>query len=198
MNTPMHVIGWTLIHFVWQGTAIALVAAAALRVTERRSPNVRYLLACTGLAVMLAAPAATARLLWAAPETPAISAEFSDAVLDHLKVRPRSPDSRATVRAAMASAQMDRHDAAAQPASAESFTAQQLDQFVRGVTIAWLAGVVLLLTRMAGGWWHVRRLHRHALATASSRWQTTCRRIAYRLGLPAAAHVVESALVEVP
>ena len=57
---------------------------------------------------------------------------------------------------------------------------------------------MLLLARMAGGWWHVRRLHRIALATASSRWQTACRRLAYRLGLPAAAHVVESALVDVP
>ena len=56
----------------------------------------------------------------------------------------------------------------------------------------------LLLARMAGGWWHVRRLHRHALSTAASRWQTACRRIAYRLGLPAAAHVVESARVDVP
>src|SRR5262245_24017105 len=183
MNTPMHVIGWTLIHFVWQGTAIALVAAAALRVTERRSPNVRYLLACTGLALMLAVPAATARLLWAAPEAPAISAEFSDAVFDHLKVRPRSSDTRAAVRPAIPATRLDDRDANAEPASAESFTAQQLDRFVRGVTITWLAGVLLLLTRMAGGWWHVRRLHRHALATAASRWQTTCRRIAYRLGL---------------
>ena len=47
----------------------------------------------------------------------------------------------------------------------------------------------LLLARMAGGWWRVRRLHRLALATRSSRWQTPCRRLAYRLGLPAAAHV---------
>jgi BlaR1 peptidase M56 len=56
----------------------------------------------------------------------------------------------------------------------------------------------VLLGRMAGGWWHVRRLHRTALASRSSRWQTACRRIAYRIGLPAAAHVVESTAVEVP
>src|SRR5206468_12956092 len=50
----------------------------------------------------------------------------------------------------------------------------------------------------AGGWWQVRRLHRAALATAASRWQPACRRLAYRIGLPAAAHVVESVLVDVP
>src|SRR5262249_58741996 len=69
---------------------------------------------------------------------------------------------------------------------------------MRWIVSAWLAGVVLLLARMAGGLVYVRRLHRSALATGASRWQTTCRRIAYRLGLPAAAHVVESARVDVP
>jgi hypothetical protein len=74
----------------------------------------------------------------------------------------------------------------------------RLDRGVPSVTIVWLIGVALLLGRMAGGWWHVRRIHRIALACTSSRWQTSCRRIAYRLGLPAAAHVVESTLVDVP
>ena len=66
------------------------------------------------------------------------------------------------------------------------------------ITICWLVGVSLLLGRMAGGWWYVRRLHHLAMKMHASPWQAPCRRIAYRLGLPAAAHVVESALVEVP
>jgi beta-lactamase regulating signal transducer with metallopeptidase domain len=73
-----------------------------------------------------------------------------------------------------------------------------LDRIAPGITIVWLAGVALLLARMAGGWWTVRRLHRAALAADASRWQVACRRIAFRLGLPAAAHVVESTLVDVP
>src|SRR5205823_13809579 len=73
-----------------------------------------------------------------------------------------------------------------------------LDRLLPGIAIAWLVGVAMLLARMAGGWWHVRRLHRIAFATSSCRWQSSCRRLAYRLGLPAAAHVVESAFVDVP
>ena len=73
-----------------------------------------------------------------------------------------------------------------------------VDRVVRTITICWLVGVSLLLGRMAGGWWYVRRLHHLAMKMPASAWQTPCRRIAYRLGLPAAAHVVESALVEVP
>ena len=56
--------GWTLLHFVWQGAAIAVAVAAVLRLLERRSANTRYLVACAGLIAMLAAPVATARMLW--------------------------------------------------------------------------------------------------------------------------------------
>ena len=73
-----------------------------------------------------------------------------------------------------------------------------VDRFLPAIAVIWLAGVVVLLIRMAGGWWHVRPLHQAAFAMNSSRWQSACRRLAYRLGLPAAAHVVESALVDVP
>ncbi|MGA2149488.1 MAG: TIGR03435 family protein [Bryobacteraceae bacterium] len=53
-------LGWTLVHFFWQGALIAVLYAAARRWIERRSsPNARYLLACAALATMMAAPVAT-------------------------------------------------------------------------------------------------------------------------------------------
>ena len=63
MSSFTEVIGWTLIHFVWQGSAIALVFAAALRILRRRSANARYLAACAGLAAMLTMPVGTAAWL---------------------------------------------------------------------------------------------------------------------------------------
>ena len=53
MTPFLHSAGWALIHFVWQGAAIALVAAAALRLTGRRSANTRYVIGCAALALML-------------------------------------------------------------------------------------------------------------------------------------------------
>src|SRR2546428_9127921 len=91
MNISTQVVGWTLIHFVWQGTAIALVVAAALRLTERRSPNVRYLIACAGLAALLAAPAPTARVLRAEPRGAPVAGPGSDDPLAGLKLRAPSP-----------------------------------------------------------------------------------------------------------
>ena len=60
MSDFFQVAGWTLIHFVWQGAALGVVAAGALRLIAHRSPNARYLTACLGMVMMLAAPLLTA------------------------------------------------------------------------------------------------------------------------------------------
>jgi ankyrin repeat protein/beta-lactamase regulating signal transducer with metallopeptidase domain len=49
----------SLLHFVWQGAAIAIVAAVALRLLRRRAPESRYAAASVALLAMLAAPLVT-------------------------------------------------------------------------------------------------------------------------------------------
>src|SRR5215218_1385225 len=70
MTPLLQTAGWTLIHFVWQGTAIAGATCALLRLTRYRSAAARYVIACMSLAAMLAAPIATARLLLTGAESP--------------------------------------------------------------------------------------------------------------------------------
>jgi uncharacterized protein (TIGR03435 family) len=48
-----------LVDFVWQGTAVGLVAAAALLAMRRASPHARYVLCCAALIVMVALPIVT-------------------------------------------------------------------------------------------------------------------------------------------
>jgi hypothetical protein len=53
-------LGWTLVHFLWQGTAIAAAYAAARGIGGRfLSARGRYALACAALAAMAAAPPIT-------------------------------------------------------------------------------------------------------------------------------------------
>ena len=59
--SAMHSLGWTLLHFLWQGTAVAAVAAVLMALCRRAS--VRYVLAVGALVLMLAAPIATFFLL---------------------------------------------------------------------------------------------------------------------------------------
>ena len=57
LDTPLaQSIGWALIHFVWQGTAIGIATAIALRVLAGSRPTVRYGVACFSLALMLVVP----------------------------------------------------------------------------------------------------------------------------------------------
>jgi hypothetical protein len=53
-------LGWTLVHFLWQGLSIAALYAAARRgIAGKAGPNTRYLLACAAVAAMMAAPLVT-------------------------------------------------------------------------------------------------------------------------------------------
>ena len=53
----MQALGWALVHFLWQGTALAALAAV-LMATIRRSAA-RYLIGVITLGLMLLAPVAT-------------------------------------------------------------------------------------------------------------------------------------------
>lgn len=50
-------VGWTLLHFTWQGALIGLETALALFLLRKRSAETRYLVACTGLLLCLLWPA---------------------------------------------------------------------------------------------------------------------------------------------
>ncbi len=58
MNTNLiDSIGWTLLHFIWQGGVIACATALALALLGNVRPQHRYLVACTGLLACLVWPA---------------------------------------------------------------------------------------------------------------------------------------------
>ena len=56
-------LGWTLIHFVWQAAAVALLLATVLRVLRRRSAEARYVASCLALSLMVALPLLTLPLV---------------------------------------------------------------------------------------------------------------------------------------
>src|ERR1700731_4055269 len=55
--SAMQSLGWALLHFLWQGTALAALAAAAMALCQRASA--RYLIGIGALVLMLLAPLAT-------------------------------------------------------------------------------------------------------------------------------------------
>ncbi|MGQ0636099.1 MAG: hypothetical protein ACT4QC_15920 [Planctomycetaceae bacterium] len=55
----MELLGWGLVHFVWQGAGLALILVAALRLLRHASPQARYVVACAALGLMAACPPLT-------------------------------------------------------------------------------------------------------------------------------------------
>ena len=52
-------LGWTLVHFVWQGAALAALFASLNWALRQASPSVRYVLAAGTLLAMLVLPVGT-------------------------------------------------------------------------------------------------------------------------------------------
>ena len=56
-------IGWTLIHFLWQGLVSGIVIAVLLRRTKQSSANVRYRIAILAMYFMISMPLVTFKLV---------------------------------------------------------------------------------------------------------------------------------------
>jgi uncharacterized protein (TIGR03435 family) len=177
----MQIAGWVLVHFVWQGAVLGLVAALLLYSLRRQSAGVRYVIACSTLAVMLLTAVATAAMV-----------RVNDANRENprrvnLVLARQGPGDPAVALPI----QLD-----ARP-SAAGVRARTEAAFPWIVSI-WLIGVVVLAARGAIGWWQVRLLHRLALSSKASTWQATGSRIAGHLGIARVVRIVELPHIDVP
>ncbi|HVG54919.1 MAG TPA: M56 family metallopeptidase [Vicinamibacterales bacterium] len=190
MTSWIDVAGWTLVHFVWQGALIALVAALALRLLRSSRPQVRYVVACAALGVMLAAPMITALALTSAPRVP---------IADSIHVL-RSPQGSVVGVALTTPWSAPRSTSGAAPSVTELRLPAPVNTeslFSLLVTF-WMAGVAILLLRLTAGCWRIRQLQAIARLEEPSRWQSLAEQIAVRLGLRRRFSVVESARVVTP
>jgi len=80
----MQLVGWTLVHSVWEGGVIALVLAFAFWATRSSAASLRYAIGMIGLVLMVVLPVATAvrmgrqsPVVQNAPAAPATSTEIA-------------------------------------------------------------------------------------------------------------------------
>ena len=131
-------LGWTLVHFIWQGAALAALFAVTNAVCRRAST--RYALAVITLALMMAAPVITFTKLMGA----------------------KDPAVRYGARGAFARAVKPREGVflPARPgAPTPEIPASQNDGILWFVE-AWFLGVLLLSLRTAGGLFLIERMRR--------------------------------------
>ena len=198
MNTAVHVAGWTLVHFLWQGATIGLMAAAALRLLRGASAQSRYAVSCVALAAMLASPVATAFVLSRDAAPPDAAQGLALQKLDRKVVLRVAPPGAARDRTFLVV--RGRHVVGAAPvvAAATGGRTAHVPAVLSALVVIWLAGVCVLLARLAGGWWRVSCLHRAAWRLPASSWQAAGDRLARHLGLWRVVRVVDAPFVDGP
>src|SRR5450432_129895 len=175
--SAMHSLGWALLHFLWQGTALAAIAAAAMALCRR--PSTRYAIGVGALVLMLLAPLVTFFVVPLGHSGAADTANSS----------PLAAAARPTARG---------RDAAS--SSTTAITASKaLPGFVEGWLVeAWLLGVAFFSLRSAGGFILLERERRKQSRVVEDRILEICYTLQDRIGLTRVISYCECKWLQAP
>ena len=173
----MHSLGWALLHFLWQGTALAALAATAMAVFRR--PSARYGIGLAALALMLVSPVATFSFYFQPHASKAVSTISSSPAAAAWPIENGNTAGRTTWTRAT-----------------RSFD-KSLDAFPWLVE-AWLIGVALLSLRSAGGFVLLERERRRRSAIVADHVLDLCYALQDQLGLERTIQYCESAFLQAP
>ncbi len=166
-------LGLSLLHFLWQGAALAALTAAAIALARKAST--RYAIAVVALISMVTAPAVTYIVLH--QSEPVFAA---------------SPQTAAPAIAQVASLAARR--AVATAAASHFLSGGLLTAFVE----LWFIGVLLFSLRTTGGFFLVAGLRRRDSKPMNSELLALCREMQNRLGITRAIRYCESLHLDAP
>jgi beta-lactamase regulating signal transducer with metallopeptidase domain len=167
----MRPAGWALLHFLWQGTALAALATVAM--APFRKASARYVVAVGVLLMMLAAPVATFSYY-----------RNADAVLTWTASAPAAAFGNVTKWTAPA-----REAVVPRRSSADVFPI---------VVQLWLIGVAIFSLRSAGGFLLLERMRRRQSVPISNQLRDLCIELQARLGLTRIIRYAQCQWLEAP
>ena len=189
-------LGWTLVHFVWQAAAVALLLALLLRLLRRTGANLRYIVACLALVLMVALPAVMMPFI----KTEGPVAEAGPA----LAQRPNESTPPMNVVEVEALPEfsgtpmpLETADSAA-PVSWRQRVTTAFEPALPYLVWGWLIGVLGLSAWHLGGWAQLQRLKRRLVHEVGDPLRGQLDGLARKLGVRRAVTLLESAIVEVP
>ena len=185
-------LGWALIHFLWQGSLIAVLLEIPLGMVGRKNASLRYLLCGLALSIM---PMCLMATYWALGNeaydltAPAVSAEHVVGAAAGLTSSRGTPVSFALVPVVHTITDFTSHE----------IPFFELNRLMPGIVAVWLIGVVLLTGRKAGGFIVLRRLRRRGVSTPSDAMSEIFRQACLKTGVdPRRICLKISSLVQVP
>jgi beta-lactamase regulating signal transducer with metallopeptidase domain len=168
----MRPAGWALLHFLWQGTALAALATVAM--APFRKASARYVIAVCVLLMMLAAPAITFSYYRQAGA-----------------VRTRTAAPTTATRTSVVEWKSSTHPLLVMSRSGAPDLFPVLVQF-------WLVGVAIFSLRSAGGFLLLERMRRRQSVPVSSQLRAVGTELQRRLGLTRAVRYAQCYWLEAP
>jgi beta-lactamase regulating signal transducer with metallopeptidase domain len=158
INSLVSAWGWALLHFLWQGVLIALVAALLLRISRQAKPQIRYAIACIALLLCFMLPLAST---WHS-----ISLDGQSDIASQI------PQTIVNVNVA----------------DSRTFSSNALQASLHGqipwIVIAWSLGCAFFSLRMALGLSWIANARRHSLANTDASLQAKLNLLAIQFELP--------------
>ncbi|GMU20052.1 MAG: hypothetical protein AMXMBFR13_01530 [Phycisphaerae bacterium] len=221
MNPIVWRLGWALLHFVWQGAAIAVIVAGLMWLLRRRSSDARYGAACGGMLAMVVTTVGTFCLL--TPPRPVL-------IADQIPSPPVMPPPIASdtsfpagnqtsgpVASAIGSAEPavlssekvvapeprgPVTPAAAPPRVRPAPWPQQFsaacERYLPWVVAGWFVGMMALFLRLLAGWIQVQRIRHRLVQPVTDALQTLLADLSCRLDLHRRVRLLLSPVAQVP
>lgn len=174
-DSIVRALGWTLVHALWQGAAIALVLWFVL--PRLGSAQKRYWAAYGALTSLAIVSVVTFGWVY----EPLPTGSFEPSIMDPLAFEPEILTGVVPV-----------------PSDLLAFLADKLEGYHPLIVALWLPGFLFFLLRLATGLHYVRRLRRRQTRLAPEVWQEYLRSVAVRIGFSRPVALLESALVRAP
>ncbi|TDB59109.1 M56 family metallopeptidase [Arundinibacter roseus] len=165
-------LGWTLLHALWQATALCMVAAAGFYLLKHRSAQTRYVLGITLLGGQVLASIATFMYYQAA-------------------FRPSQKVFSSTLRMQA----LPENALLSTTSASVSFSMQVqlwLSIHMQELVVCWFIGVAVLLVRFLGGWLYLERLRLASSRIQDNGWNLRFRDLMNRLRIQQTVDLRES------
>jgi beta-lactamase regulating signal transducer with metallopeptidase domain/uncharacterized protein YnzC (UPF0291/DUF896 family) len=194
-NPYLTLLGWAFIHFIWQGALVLLIYLVLNALLRSSSANLRYLLGCSTLLLMLGLPVATIWVIKTSPQWAESRRSFlqtGEAKLGTDTVLPLTAQENSSVPNLI-------QGASGEEARFPFYSYKGVfTSLLPWVVLVWAVGVLLLSLRFIGGLAFAQRLKRAEAGPLIQAWQERINLLSERLRISKPVQLCESVAVEVP
>jgi beta-lactamase regulating signal transducer with metallopeptidase domain len=178
-------LGWGLLHSLWQVTILAIFLKIILSGLRKNSANTRYLISCITLLLMLILPVSTA--LWSYSGSQNVDLAETNFSISKSKVKVILPPEIFA----------ETNISPSEPFYQLWF--EQLEkQVLPWLVLIWSFGVFISSLRLLVAWTFTLRLKRDKRQLVLKRWQEILERLLHQLQVSKPVIILESSLIQVP